>query len=108
MMATMNPFMTERRGFIMNESSCAELAAQFFVCEQTNRINRRRTTSTMRGNSTRAQRSQVRFPGGRDISFACEDGGFNRSRPQSFANSLSAVPTMLLSPTEARRQNENP
>jgi hypothetical protein len=36
MVVTMNPFMTEQGGFILNESSCAESAAQFFVCEQTN------------------------------------------------------------------------
>jgi hypothetical protein len=39
--ATMNPFMTEQRGFILQESSRAEFAAQFLVCEQTNRINGR-------------------------------------------------------------------
>ena len=36
MAATMNPSMMEQRCFIMNESSGAEFAAQFFVCEQTN------------------------------------------------------------------------
>jgi hypothetical protein len=37
----MNHFMTEQRGFILQESSRAEFAAQFLVCEQTNRINGR-------------------------------------------------------------------
>ena len=61
MVVTMNPFMTEQRGFIMKESSCAESATQFFVCEQTNRINGRRTTTTMQGNSTGVSRCSASF-----------------------------------------------
>ena len=40
-----------------------------------------------------------------DISFICEDGGFTRARAQSFGKSFSAVPAMLLGPTEARSQS---
>jgi hypothetical protein len=43
MVVTMNPFMTEQRGFILKKSPCAESATQFFACEQTNRISGRRT-----------------------------------------------------------------
>jgi hypothetical protein len=67
MVATMNPFMTERRGLIMKKSARTEFGPQFFVCEQSNRINSRRTTRKTRDNSIRASRSHPRLPGGRDI-----------------------------------------
>jgi hypothetical protein len=108
MVVTMNPFMTEQRGFILNESSCAESAAQFFVCEQTNRINGRRTSTTTRGNSAGALSSPPRLPGGRDILFARDDRGVTRSRLPLFTISLSVVATLLRSPTEVRRQTESP
>jgi hypothetical protein len=40
MVATMNPFMTETRGFFMKECAHAEFTAQFLVCEQTDRNQR--------------------------------------------------------------------
>jgi hypothetical protein len=107
MVATMNPFMTKQRGFIIKESARAEFAAQFFVCVQTNRINGRRIPATMEGNPTGASRSHPRLPGGRDISFTPEYRGSERSRLPSFAISLSVVPTMLGSAAEVRRQNES-
>ena len=106
--ATMNPFMTERRRCILMESSWAESAAQFFVCEQTTRINGRRTTTTMGGNPTGASGSQSGLPGGRDISSTSEYRGFTRSRLPSFAICHFVVPTMLRSPTEVLRQIESP
>jgi len=103
----MNPFMTKQRGFIIKESARAEFTAQFFVCEQTNRINDRRTPTAIEGNPTGASRPHPRLPGGRDISFTPEYRGSERSRLPSFAISLSVVPTMLGNATEVRRQNES-
>ena len=104
----MNPFMTEQRGFILQESSRAEFAAQFLVCEQTNRINGRSTPATMGGKPTGAWRAQPRLPGGGDISFTREYRGFTRSRRLPFAISVSVASTMLGCATEVRSQNESP
>jgi hypothetical protein len=105
---TMNPFMMEQRGFVMKESSCAEFAAQFFVCEQTNRINGRRTTTTLHGNSIGASRPHPHLPGGRHICLAHEDPGITRARLPPFAISRSVVTTTLRRSTKARKQNEKP
>jgi hypothetical protein len=67
MVATMNPFMMERRGFLTEGSARADFTPQFFACEQTKRINDRRTTTNARYKPTEAPRSQPRFPGRRDI-----------------------------------------
>jgi hypothetical protein len=91
----MNPFMTDQRGFILKKSSCAESAAQFFVCEHTNRISGRRTTTALQGNSPGASRCPPRLPGGRDISFTRTDRGFARSRLSLFVISRSVMGILL-------------
>jgi hypothetical protein len=104
---TMNPFMTEQRGFILKKSPCAESATQFFACEQTNRISGRRTTTTMQRNSTGVSRCPSRLPGGRDISLTRKDRGFARSRLSLFVISLLVMPILLGNPIEVRGQNES-
>jgi hypothetical protein len=107
MVVTMNPFMTEQRGFILKKSPCAESATQFFACERTNRISGRRTTTTMQRNSTGVSRCPSRLPGGRDISLTRKDREFARSRLSLFVISLLVMPILLGNPIEVRGQNES-
>ena len=104
---TINPFMTEQRGFILKESSRAESATQFFACEQTNRISGRRTTTTMQRNSTGVSRCPSRLPGGRDISLTRKNRELARSRLSLFIISLLVMPILLGNPIEVRGQNES-
>jgi hypothetical protein len=96
------------RGFLTKESAHSEFAPQFFTCEQTNRIDGRRITFDVLGNSTEASRSPPRLPGGRDIVLAHENQGLTRSQLPIFAIGLMTAPTMLRRPTEVERQNESP
>ena len=107
MVATMNPFMMERRGFLTEGSARADFTPQFFACEQTNRISGRRTTTTMQRNSTGVSRCPSRLPGGRDISLTRKDREFARSRLSLFVISLLVMPILLGNPIEVRGQNES-
>jgi hypothetical protein len=108
MVATMNPFMTTRRGFIIKQSARSEFATQFFACEQTDRINGRPITFDAPGHSTEATPSHRRLPGGRHICLAHEDRQPIRLRLPSFAPSFSIVPTTHRISAEVERQKESP